>query len=177
MRWSTGFRVLALATLGWLQAEDPLVPESKAKVDILFTLPGYVTWPRGSSMDDRSRPFNIGVLGMSGLDAALIEASTTRKVRGKPVVVRYAQRAQDLVDCHMVFLRGSDSQRLPEVMDVLRNQAVLTVSDTAHFSASGVMVSLVLDRRRISLVVNPSIMKQAGLEASSSLLRLARVVE
>lgn len=177
MRWRRLFRILALAAFGAAWAEDPLVPEGKAKVDILFTLPSYITWPKAGAMEDRSRPFNIGILGQSGLDLALIEACTTRKVRGKPVVVRYAQRVQDLMDCHLVFLRGSDAHRLPEVMEALRSQAVLTVADTAHFSANGVMVNLVLERRRIALVINPTVMKKAGLEASGPLLRLAQVVD
>lgn len=177
MRWRELFRILILATLAPAGAEDALVPEGKAKVDILFTLPSHIAWPKNRNMEDRSRPFSIGVLGQSGLDMALIEASTTRRVRGKPVVVRYAKRVQDLLDCHLVFLRSSDAHRLPEVLEVLHNRAVLTVADTAHYSASGVMVNLVLDRRHITMVINPGVMKKSGLEASGHLLRLAQVVD
>jgi hypothetical protein len=76
----------------------------------------------------------------------------------------------------MVFISVSEKARLREILEGVKEKNILTVSDIEGFSRLGGMIELVLDDERVRFEVNLDATTKAGLELSSELLKVARVV-
>lgn len=171
--------MLALGLCAALRGEDPAprALEVEVKAQMLLTLPAYVFWPSTSGAPTEDATILIGMLGPADILEPLMEACLNRKVRGKRVVVKCAPHIQDLLDCHVIYLRSRDAERLQEVLKVLRNQSILTVGDTDFYCHAGVMVNMFLRQKRIAIEINLATMRRSRLEATPHLIRLARVVD
>jgi hypothetical protein len=62
-----------------------------------------------------------------------------------------------------------------QILRQTRYEPVLTISDLPGFAEHGGAVGMLSDAR-IGLVVNPNTLRAAGLQVSSKLLRLSRLV-
>jgi hypothetical protein len=75
------------------------------------------------------------------------------------------------MDCQLVFIGQTDS--FDETLWMLKEQPVLTVSDTAAFTEKGGMIQFKLVDNKIRFRVNVDAARTAGLTISSKLLSLA----
>lgn len=107
--------------------------------------------------------------------AALAKLGETR-IREGSLVVRRGVRLRDMTGCRIVFLGAADEHLRRELLDRLRQQPTLTLSDLAGFAEEGGMIELFLDEGRLRFIINLSAIKQADLEVSARLLGLARGV-
>ena len=94
-------------------------------------------------------------------------------VRGKPVAVKTVQKG-GVGGCDVLYVG-----RTSGLENVVRNafdSGILTIgSDDEFMSASG-GVALVVDGRRIAIVVNEALVKQGRWTFSSHLLEIARIM-
>ena len=80
--------------------------------------------------------------------------------------------------CHIVFISESESGRLSEVLAVLKNQPVLTVSDIDNFAESGGMIGFVSNDNKVKVAVNTRSVSNANLRIDAQLLEIAvRVID
>ncbi len=61
-------------------------------------------------------------------------------------------------------------------MDLLKNNGVLTVSDTQGFLEDGGIVNFVIEDNKVRFDINLTASEKAGLKIRSQLLRLAKKV-
>lgn len=150
--------------------------EYDLKAVFLVNLASFVEWPPEAFASERS-PFVIAVLGGDPFGRALDIAAAGQEAKGRRLIVRRARRAEEVRDCHIVFVSSSEAPRLRAVVRELAGRPVLTVSDIPNFTGAGGMIGLVLEDRRIVLYADPKAASAAALDISSKLLRLARINE
>lgn len=151
-------------------------PEYELKARFLLQFPEFVSWPPASGMGDPARPFVILVLGDSPFGAWLDQTAADRKVQGHPVEVRYSHDPADLDGCQMVFICGSERNRLSGILAKAAARSVLTVADMEGSAARGVMIDLVIESSLPRFEINRAAALAAGLPLSAQLLGLARKV-
>jgi hypothetical protein len=170
--------LLALALLGapLAGAPPPPVPppEYQIKAVFLFNFTQFVEWP-ASAFADPAAPLIIGVLGEDPFGAQLDDAVRDEKIGLRPLVVRRYQRVDEIAECHLLFISGSEAGQLPKIMARLKGRSMLTVGDTAGFNRLGGMVRFVTENNKIRLRINVEAAKAAGLVLSSKLLRPAMI--
>jgi hypothetical protein len=147
--------------------------ERQVKAAFLLNFLKFVTWPEPPATD---APLVIAVVDEDDLARAL-DAAIRATPGGRPVVVRTAGAAQALRPApHLLYIGGSDREKLEGLLRELEGRPVLTVSDSEGFGASGVVLNFYASDKRIRFEANTTAASRAGLRISSHLLRLARIV-
>jgi len=148
------------------------VPEHELKAALTYKLAKFVTWPAEREQNAR---FELCVLGAHPFQSALdgIEKLT---IKDRPIVVR-AIEAVDAAVCDLLFIAESESESLPELLAVLADAPVLTVSDMPGFATRGGIVELQSRDNRVGFEINAAAYRRAGLVVSSQLLQLASVLD
>lgn len=149
--------------------------EYQLKSVFLFNFARFVDWPETAFADARA-PLIIGVLGEDPFGPALDDTVRNETIDGRKLEVRRYARAEEIRDCHVLFISQSESSRIAEHVAALRNRSVLTVSDLPGSALKGVMIRLITEQNRIRLRINLEEAKAAHLIISSKLLRPAEIV-
>lgn len=139
------------------------------KAAFLYNFALYTTWP-----PPPPTAVTLCSIGHDELGAAF-DALASKQVDGKPVQVRRVDSAAEARACHLLYVPESSSNNLPTLARGLASQPVLIVSDAGNLDAS--MILIEAEGNRLVFSVNLARVRHAGLDVSSKLLRLARVVK
>jgi hypothetical protein len=153
---------------------DPL-PEYPVKAAFLYHFLEFVEWPAASPLPP-SR-VTIGVLGRDPFGEVLDKAILKKVVAGRTLTVRRFTSIAALERCEILFISSSEMPRLAEILGRLKGAAVLTVGEADSFAQRGGMIGFVLEDDRVRLEINRAAAERAGLQISSKLLAVARLVK
>jgi hypothetical protein len=175
---SKGVRVV-LTILLWIGSLSPPAQSQEnreylIKAGFLYNFTKFVDWPAGSFKNE-SAPFILLIYGSDPFRSA-IEAIRDKPVKGRRLIIKQAQRLEQLEEAHMVYIGSSEKTHLKSILLALRGRPVLTVSDWSHFAQAGGMIGLVTVEETIKLEINPEAVKLANLNMSIQLLKLAKIV-
>jgi hypothetical protein len=149
--------------------------EYAVKAAFLYNFGKFVQWP-ADAFRDAEEPLVLGLLGEDPFDGLLEQIAGERQIQGRKIVIRRWHSPREVGRCHILFVSRSQEQNLSQLMRVLGEAPVLTVSDIHDFAERGGAISLYLEERRVRFSVNLETAQRAGLKVSSQLLKIARVV-
>jgi hypothetical protein len=149
-------------------ADEAQHTEYRIKAAFLYNFSRFVVWPE-AALQDRSE-FSLCTLGSTRFDEQL-DTLVGKTVHNKALVVKRFERAEQVLDCQLVFIGEHDS--LPETLRALREQPVLTVSNAAAFTEQGGIIQFTLVDNKVRFRINADAARTAGLTISSKLLSLA----
>ncbi len=149
--------------------------EYRMKAVFLDKFTHFVQWP-AQAVGDTSSTFVIGVIGDSPFGTVLEQIYAERKVKDKPVDIRYLTTLNEITECHLLFIAQSAADQLPDIIARTRGRPILTVSDTDGFAARSVLINLYKDSGKVKFEINESAVHTSGLTFSYMLLNLARIV-
>jgi hypothetical protein len=151
--------------------------EYPLKALFLYNFGSYIEWPSSTFVDER-QPFVIGVLGASAIEATLREIAATRTIQGRRIVVEQFASLAALKSCQILFIpRAVGPAERAEVVETLRDQAVLIVGESPGFASQGAAVNFFIEANKIRFEINVEAARRHHLKISSKLLALARIVE
>jgi hypothetical protein len=162
----------ALATLALaLAACGQGLPEYRLKAAFLYNFAAYTEWPAevGGTLNVciyGADPFGTEADSLSGKKAGL-----------RTLAVHRSSQAEALKGCQIVFIANAGSEQVRHVLDVLRGQPVLTVADVPRGLQHGVALNINITQERVTFGANLRATRDARLELSSRLLRLATEVQ
>jgi hypothetical protein len=145
------------------------------KAAFVYNFAKFTQWPEGTWAKP-SASFHLCTLGQDPL-VDLLSGLRGESVGGHPVEVVAVDLPLSGRTCHLLYLAGSGRPKLPDLLDGINGQPVLTVSQTAYFARGGGMVELYPDEDRLRFRVNVEAAQAAGLRLSARLLHLAQIVE
>lgn len=175
-KWLLGLACLGLVG-GWADAAEKSagVSEYQIKAAFLYNFTQFTDWP-ASAFSSSNAPIVIGIVGKDPFANSLDEVVRGELVRGRPLVVKRLRANADLRSCHMLFISRSEKEGLPAVLSQLKGSPVLTVGDTNGFAQQGGMVNLLLVNKTVKMEINQAAAEEVGLQMSSKLLKLARLM-
>lgn len=148
-------------------------PATAVKAAFICNFADFVRWPEAKS----GQAVVIGIYGEDPFGASLDDAAAARSVAERPLEVRRVATAEEAAAVHILFIGASAENELPELLPKLAAAHVLTIGDLPHFAARGGVIGLLVEDKRVRLEINPAAAARGGLEISSRLLDLARLVE
>lgn len=168
------FVAIWLAAMRMVCAQPAAQDEYRIKAAFVYNFAKFVEWPAGS-FKNPGDPIAICVMGNPFGD----ELEST--VRGKQVddrrlIVREVTSVAETSGCHILFV-AADARRLADVLDRVKKVPVLTVGESASFSADGGVIRFKLEHDKVRLEINTCAADRAGLRISSKLLSLAVIVK
>ena len=159
---------------GLLQAQNPPT-DTAVKAAYLYQFGKFIEWP-GASSTRAEDAFPICILGTDPFGGILGETVAERSVQGKRVIAKRIAGVGEAAACNILFIGASEQERLPEIINSLQGQSVLTVGDSQAFSGRGIMINFVIEQRRVRFEINLSAVERANLKVSSELLKVAKVI-
>ena len=174
----TALALACLAAPGALRAAaaGPKEPsEYEVKAAFLVHFFGYVKWPPDAFENARS-PLVLAVIGEDPFGEVLDKTMRGRRIGKRPIRVLRVPDPAELPDAHLAFLPRSESERLPRVLQRYARTSALVVADEQGLATRGAGAGFFLDERKVRFEVNVDALARARLEASSQLLKLARIV-
>lgn len=162
-----------LATHACVAAE---VSEYELKAAYLYNFALFTTWP-ADRLADTSAAMTFCVLGQTPLASALTGLQA-RKIRDRHIVVKQVVSPEEGRHCHVLFIGAGEYEKLPQVMEAVRDSGTLTVTDVLvpSISSSETAISMMIENGRLVFDVNLPSAQRARLTLSSKLLKLARSV-
>jgi hypothetical protein len=151
----------------------PAPSDREVQAAFLCSFAEFVEWP-----DRRPEaPVAILVLGDDPFGSLLERTVESRPLQTKPIEIRRSRRLEDARGAQIVFVSGSERERVDEVLHSLAGSSVLTVSDLPGFARRGGIIGFVLEQRHVRFEINQRAAEGVGLRISSRLLTLAHIVE
>ena len=154
----------------------PALPtDYEVKAAFLYNFAKFVRWPD----DALGGPhFVVAIVGDDPFGAVIDRVFVGKTVLGRPVEIRRTRVVREATGAQMAFIGASEHARLAEVLAALTGGSILTVGDMDRFADGGGMVGFRLKDSTVRFEVNLRELREARLQMSSQIIRLAqRVIE
>ena len=172
----TWILILLLLLQAWTgNTQQAHYSEYQVKGAFLVKFAMFVDWPTKSFPDART-PITIGILGEDPFGGEFEAALKSENANGRHFELKRFRNLQELTDCHMIFVSGPESQRLPEILTATRDKPVLIVGDRDRFAHEGGMVNFIKESGKVRFEVNAAAIEAHGLKISAKLLQVSKPV-
>jgi len=168
--FTTGLRASA-------QNADSESSEYLIKAGFIYNFGKLVEWP-GSAFPQPTSPIVIGILGNDTFAATLEHVVEGKKIDARPFVVKRLRWRKDFnCSCHILFIAAAETMHAEDAILAQKNTPVLTIAERAGFARRGGVINFTLEDSKVRFEVNVDAARQVGLNISSRLLSLAKIVQ
>ena len=98
------------------------------------------------------------------------------RINGRAIVVRKYHDMRNIKECHVLFIPKTEANNIDLILPSTEGSSVLTVGEVEGFAEEGGAVNFFVQDNKLRFEINPEVLKKANLQASSRLLRLAKIV-
>jgi hypothetical protein len=167
---------ISLLSPALVQSAEPAASEYAVKSAIVFKITKFVVWPE-AVFSDSNGALNICLTN----DSPFVEAMSSlegRSVRGNKIkVIELADGSVAGLSCQVLLISGNDTAQIEQLLLQADSKPVLTIGDSDNFAHQGGIIGLELQQSRVRFAINVAASDRAGLNISSQLLQLAKIVE
>lgn len=149
---------------------DPL-DEAAVKAAFIYNFIKFIEWPNAAFTQSG---FNVCATDEEALQGNL-SVLQGKTLSNRSIMVRYGVAGEELKTCQLVFVSGA--VRVDQIVNVLKNYPIVTVSDIPGFVQQGGGLGLVNDGSRVGFEVNLDATNAVGLHISAQLLKLAKFIK
>lgn len=167
--------LLLAAVAGFAVLAPAQTDEAKLKAEFLVRFAAYTSWPTRAFASDTS-PVVIGVWKDVAFAKTLIEVRGGRTAGGRPIVIKTLASYNEASEVHVLFIPAAHSSDVVRLLTEVKRSPVLTVSEVAGFCAKGGILNFYKQGAYVRFEANPDAARAAGVQISSQLLKLARIV-
>jgi hypothetical protein len=155
--------------------EVPRVTEHQLMGEFVERFTRFIDWPAGVLPEGEGR-LQVCVLGSSVVGDEILRMARIRSFKGRAAQTRRLSISDHPGGCHLLFIGWKESSRLQELLPLVANRPVLTVSDAPGFGEQGVLINFYREATRVRFEINLLAVQHSGLTFRAQLLRLGRLV-
>lgn len=166
--------------------------EYQVKAAFLYNFIQFTEWP-AAKIADNNNAISIGIIGDDPFGAAF-DPVKEKSVKNKKMVIKRFGRFTELIKganedksksaentealrkCHVLFVCDSEKENLSKIIEIVKDSAVLTVGQSENFLDDGGIIRFIKEAEKVAFEVNIIAAKEAGVQVSSQVLRLAKRV-
>lgn len=156
------------------QYDTLVAEESEVKVTLLYKFIKFIEWPKKVFLED-SDAFNFCILGENPFGDAL-DLIKGKKVDHKTMVIQKCHDLEEVDKCHILYISSSEENRLMDILKSINGLSILTVGDMRKFSQNGGIINFYMENDTVRFEINIDAVNRSGLNISSKLLRLAKII-
>jgi|WetSurMetagenome_2_1015567.scaffolds.fasta_scaffold47044_2 hypothetical protein len=150
--------------------------ESLVKAGYIEKFTHFVQWPETSGKNDNANEFILAVIGRNTFGKDLEELFSKIKIKDYPVRIKYITKIEEIKDCMILFISGSEKNDLEKILKYTTGKSILTISDSKGFGKSGVIINMFSEGNYIKYEVNRNTLEKSGLKINSLLLNYAVII-
>lgn len=133
----------------------------------------YIEWPEAQSKGD----FVIGIMGDSPINKELQSLAATKKLKGRNIVLKKCNTAEEAATCHLLYITDSKSSAVKTLKEQMKDKPVLIVGEREGLAKKGASLSFVtLEDDNLKFDINKKEIEQHQLKIASSLIQLGIVI-
>lgn len=158
-----------LATDAFAEQQTKTYSEAQIKVALAYKLMHFVKLPE-------SNPLSLCVYKPREEDISAFKLLPPQTQMGSALTVKFVHKSVQLLNpsnCQVVFYGAGANVGESRHLFKAAKDGLLTIGETAQFIKQGGMINLVRKGATVKFEVNLSALKQAGLNISSQVLRIA----
>jgi hypothetical protein len=145
----------------------------KAYSLFVYNFMKYVEWPEAQSKGD----FIIAVLGDSPITSELQALASSKKLKGRNIVLKKCSTLEEAAGCHLLYVSSSKSAQVKTLKDQMKDKPILIVGEREGLAKKGAGLSFVtLEDDELKFDINKKEIEQRQLKISSSLIQLGIVI-
>lgn len=144
--------------------------EYDLKAAFLYNFAVFTEWP------DLPTEMKLCVIGHDPFGDSMAPLNQ-KTVHGATVRVQRISSVEQARSCQVLFIAASEHSNITRIAARLRDDPVLTVTESNGFDHRDVAIVMVTENNRVGFEINQSTAHHAGLKLSSHLLKLARQVQ
>ena len=154
-------------------AEAQQASEYEVKAAFLLNFTKFVEW-KPDAFNDANSPLTICILGPDPFGPAINLIIENELVNSRRLAVRRIAEVPVGKTCQVLFI-SSKGRELRRILGQV-SPGVLTVGNSDDFIESGGMIQFIVENRRVRFEIARSVAEKRGLQLSSQLLKVARLV-
>ena len=145
--------------------------EDAVKAAFLPKFARYVQWP-GASQPPLHQAYHLCIIGRDPFGPLLDLAAANEVIDGRPVAIQRLASANGAANCHLAFIRGTTPDDTARLLLALRNQPIVTITDSRNGPQRGI-IHFTVAGGRVRFFIDDAAAAERGLTISSRLLALA----
>jgi hypothetical protein len=154
------------------RAAEPSL-EFAVKAAYLYKFGAFIEWPNTAFESDNS-PANLCVVGEDPFGPVLDKAVDEQRIGNRAIVVRRLKAVARDSGCQILFVDGSDAQRVSQTLEAVRGESVLTITDGAKKPEATGIINFVIADNKVRFEIDDQAASHNKLTISSKLLGLAK---
>jgi YfiR/HmsC-like len=156
------------------QSLSPQEYENQVKATFIYNFSRFIDWPTGTFTSGRSS-LRVCVLGNDPFGGAL-DSIKGKNVQGRKIQIEHLESFSKLEACQILFISSSEKGHLKEILESAKHSRIVTIGEMSQFTQNGGVVALAMRKDRIHFSVNLDAANETGVKISSTVLRLATIV-
>lgn len=171
------FGLFSPAATSYSQEKNRGLQEYGIKAIFLYNFLQFVNWPADKCILSEGKMKEIAVLGDSPIGSSLQALQDElKRSQGTEITVRFLgpyTEGMDLSRCRLLFITKSEMKNMTKILADIKNEPVLTVSDSEECIDLGCMIALISRMNKVRWTVNRQHAEEVGLRLNSRLLTMA----
>ena len=172
-RPASWWRPLCALALGVLPALVHAVDEAELEAAIVYNILLFAEWPAETLA--KGAPVRLCVAAAGGLATAM-KTLQGRDLRGSPIEALDLAAATSARPCHAAFVDAAAREKNAALLKTLRGGSTLVICDDEQAPHDAAGIVLMRAGTKFVFEVNLQPVRQARVQLSSKLLRLAKTV-
>jgi hypothetical protein len=166
-----GSLVLGIARTQSAQAQQ--ISEYEVKAAFLLNFTKFVEW-KPDVFSNANSPLTICIMGSDPFGTTIDLVVENELVNNRKLTVRRISDVPQAKTCQVLYISSTGR----ELRRILRQvgAGVLTVGDADDFIEAGGIVRFIVENRRVRFEIARGVAENMGLQVSSQLLKVARLV-
>lgn len=167
--------ILTVALLLFLQCHigSAQSKEYRIKAVMMVKLPDYVESTKSNRHSDDT--YKIAVIGENPFGNLLKDASKEHFRKGS-AEVKTVSKPEEIGDCDMLFISGSQKKELSHILRAVQNKGILIVGDTPGYAEAGVHINFYINNNKVGFIVNESALIDSGFKIDYRLRKIAKII-
>jgi hypothetical protein len=138
----------------------------------IYSFAKNLQWP-----DDNREEFIIGILDHEALKIEMDQATISKQIGAKKIIIKSIKNFSEVASCHILFLASSQSTSLPKVLQTVSSFPVLVIAESSGLARDGAAISFNTEAGKFRFEYNLEAIESRGIKMPGNLKSLGIKVE
>jgi hypothetical protein len=152
--------------------EEDVMDEAEIKSGLIYNICKFARWNRPI---EPGAPFVISIIGKT-TPANEIYVPKEKQILGRRVIVRKISSVNEIDKSFVLFITGSESNRLDEILSYVNGKNILTIGDTSGFAKRGVCINFYEDKGSVRFEINRAAVQKTSIELHAHIYVIGTVI-